>query len=280
MSAEAKQALIPIMQNYYAEILAIEEEWGIRFKEGDMRARIEYFHDAIRALTSGSDNLYAKGSRLSIEHLAYDLSQLRQIQAKPVGKMTRNTEMSAGDEVVSMQDAARGRRSSPDRGTRQELGRLYKDYTVFFAAIFAEIADMNFQARCDEVDATVEDIGMIEQVLNKLAAGDITPQQALAELDQIEQDVLREKLQAMVSNQKIDIAAKDQILDQLENFQAQLDEEKTNADKAHMSYKTSQLAIYENSKDTVKKLAAQGLNIAGRFVENALSQGQGQGRGI
>ncbi|MFO0109587.1 MAG: hypothetical protein ACK52W_03515, partial [Alphaproteobacteria bacterium] len=79
-----QDAILTLMQGKYEHILPIEAEWGIRFEEGDMRPRIEHFHDAVRALTSGAD-IFDKASRLSVEHLAYDLSQLRQIQSRPVG---------------------------------------------------------------------------------------------------------------------------------------------------------------------------------------------------
>ena len=60
-----QQAIIELMTGKYAQILPIEQEWGIRLHEGDMRPRIEHFHDAVRALTSGEANIYEKNSRLS-----------------------------------------------------------------------------------------------------------------------------------------------------------------------------------------------------------------------
>ena len=38
---------------------------------------------------------------------------------------------------------------------------------------------------------------------------------------------------------------------------------------AHMTYATGQLAIYENSRDTIKKMAVKGFNIVGDFVADA-----------
>src|SRR6202012_5632366 len=97
-------AIIELMHGKYGQLLAIESEWGIRLHEGDWRPRIEHFHDAVRALTSGSDDMYAKNSRLSVENLAYDLGQLRHIQEKPIGLINKVTEKSAGTQVVKQGD--------------------------------------------------------------------------------------------------------------------------------------------------------------------------------
>lgn len=276
MSIESKQALLKILDTQYQHIVGIEQEWGIRFREGDMRPRIEYFHDAVRALMSGAD-LFGKHSRLSVEHLAYDLSQLRQIQAKPlaVGFIARPDLAASHNELATQEDIHKLSRHSPDRKARSDLAQLYKDYTVMFAAIFAETADMNFKARCDEIDAAVQDVGTIEQVLDKLANGKMNKQQAMAQLDQVEQDNLRERIMQAVGSQTIRHAEQELIGGQLAEFEQKLDAEKKSIEKAHMHYVTGQLAVYEGSKDTVKRLAAQGLNLAGKFVENAVARAQG-----
>lgn len=275
-----KQALIPIMNGQYERISAIESQWDIRFREGDMRPRIDYFHDAVRALTSGQASPYEKNSRLSVEYLAYDLSQLRQIQGNPVGRAFR---ASASSDVLNHTpnalSTAKGS-AGPDRATRQELGQLYKDYTVLFAALFAEIADMNFQSRTEEVDAMVTDIGKIEQVLQQLANGEINKNQAVQMLEGIESDPLRQSTIQAVAGQTIRHAEQERMSTQLKQFESQLDAEKGKAEKAHLSYVTSQLAIYEDARDTVKRLAAQGMNLAGKFVENAMRQASGKGRGM
>lgn len=278
MQMQDAQAVISIMQGQYEQILAIEAPWGIRFREGDMRPRIEYFHDAVRALTSGSDDPYSKHSRLSVEYLAHDIGHLRHIQARPIGNVNRNLGASPHQEVIKAGDHAAAS-STPDRATRTQLGQLYKDYTVLFVALFAQTAEDNFQVRSDEVDHTVEDIALIEDVLNKLVNGDISVQQAEAMLDQIEQDQLRDKLMMMLRSKKIGIAEKDQMVDQLGMVESQLENEKRQVEQAHMAYATGQLAIYEDAKETIKRLSAQGLNLAGKFVETAMSKGQGQSRG-
>lgn len=278
MQHSEAEAVISIMHGQYDQIVAIESEWGVRFREGDMRPRIEYFHDAVRALTSGSEDPYAKHSRLSVEHLAYDVVQLRNIPARPIVKYQRLDASPSGDLVVQGQGGARS--AAPDRATKNQLAQLYKDYTVLFVALFAQTAEDNFQVRSDEVDNTVEDIALIDDMLNKIVSGEMTVAQAQAMLDQLENDQMREKLQLMLRSKQIGIAEKDQMTDQLGQLSSQLDDEKRKVEQAHLSYATGQLAVYEDAKETVKRLAGQGLNLAGKFVENAMSQAQGQGRGM
>jgi len=277
---QSQVAIIELMSGKYQQILAIESEWGIRLNEGDMRQRIEHFHDAVRALTSGSADLYAKHSRLSVEHLAYDLSLLRQIQNKPVGTINRATEKSAGDALVKMGEAGASRSKLPPSQVRMELASLYCGYTVFFAALFAQVADKNYFSRSDVIDESVSDIGVIEDVLDQLIAGKITAAQAMQELMHVERDDLRERLQAMLSRKGLSAKEKQEARALLGTIEKGLAKEKKDLDAAHMNYRTGQLAIYEDTKDLVKQLAAQGLNLAGKFVDSAMqAAGKGQGKG-
>lgn len=276
---QSQVAIIELMHGKYGQILAIESEWGIRLAEGDMRARIEHFHDAVRALTSGSADMYAKHSRLSVEHLAYDLSLLRQIQNKPVGTINRATEKSISSELVKMGEAGASRSKLPPSPVRMEIASLYCGYTVFFAALFAEVADRNYQSRSDVIDETVGDIAVIEEVLDQLIAGKITAAQAMEELNHVERDDLRDRLQSMLARKGLSAKEKQEARALLGTIEKGLAKEKKDLDAAHMNYRTGQLAIYEDTKDLVKQLATQGLNLAGKFVENAMAKGQGQGRG-
>ena len=274
-------AIIELMMGKYAQILPIEAEWGIRLTEGDMRPRIEHFHDAVRALTSGEADIYEKRSRLSVEHLAYDLGQLRQIQGKPLGLINRATEKSTGSHLVKKGEAGASAPKLPPQAVRGQITALYKDYTVFFAALFSEIADKNFQARSDAIDGAVADIGVIEDVIQQLIAGKLTITQALEEMMHVERDDLRERLQETLARKTVGTSEKQKIFATLGLVQSNLDKDKKSLETAHMHYATGQLAVYEDAKDTVKKLATQGLNLAGKFVDTAMraaGQGKGQGR--
>lgn len=273
-------AIIELMHGKYQQLAAIEGEWGIRLSEGDMRPRIEHFHDAVRALTSGSDDVYAKNSRLSVEALAYDLSLLRGIPERPVGYINRTTEKSFSTAVVKSNEAGAGIPKMPPAGVRAELAQLYRDYTVFFAALFAQVADRNFKSRVDEVDATVADIGLIEQIMAQLMAGKMSNQQAMSEMNHVERDDLRERIQQMLARKVLSGREKQEAMAMLGQIEQGLNREKKQVEQAHMNYATGQLAVYEEAKDTVKRLASQGLNLAGKFLDNAMQQaGRGAGRG-
>ena len=275
-------AIIGLMHGKYDQLLAIESEWGIRLHEGDMRPRIEHFHDAVRALTSGSADLYAKNSRLTVENLAYDLGQLRQIQDKPVGLINRATEKSASTAVVKQGEAGASFVKMPPSQVRGQLVSLYRDYMVFFAALFAQVADLNFQSRVDEVDSTVSDLAQIEQVMKQLIAGKITHAQAMGEMMHVERDDLRERIQAMLAKKTLTAREKQEALAMIAAIEKGLNGEKKKLETSHLHYATGQLAVYEGAKETIKRMQQQGLNLAGKFVENAMSQaaGKGKGRGV
>lgn len=273
-------AIIELMTGKYHTILSIETEWSIRLHEGDMRPRVEHFHDAVRALTSGSSNAYEKKGRLSVEHLAYDLSLLRQIPQRPVGTINRATEKSLSTALVKQSEAGAGIPKLPPSGVRAEITSLYRDYTVFFAALFAEVADRNYQTRVDEIDETVNDIGLIEQILEQLIAGKMTPEQAMHEMMHVEHDDLRERIQKLLVSKKLSAREKQQALAMLGGIEKGLEGERKKVEQSHHAYATGQLAVYEDAKETVKRLAAAGLNLAGRFVDNAMQAAQkGKGRG-
>lgn len=279
--ASEQAAIIQLMNAKYAELLPIETQWGIRLHEGDMRPRIEHFHDAVRALTSGSADLYEKHSRLSVEHLAYDLGQLRAIGDRPLGYINRATEKSASTEIVRAGEAGASIPKMAPQAVRSQIVMLYRDYTVFFAALFAEVADRNFQSRSEAIDGSVSDLGLIEQIITALVMGKMSNTQAMSELMHVERDDLRERMQAMLARKQLSAREKQEALAMLAQIEKGLTAEKKALDQSHLSYATGQLAVYEDAKETVKRLANAGLNLAGRFVENAMNaaQGKGQGRG-
>lgn len=274
-------AIIELMHGKYSQLLPIEAEWGIRLHEGDWRPRIEHFHDAVRALTSGSADLYGKTSRLSVENLAYDLGQLRQIQGKPVGLINRATEKSAGTAVIKKGEAGANIPKTPPQAVRGQLVSLYRDYMVFFAALFAQAADLNFQSRMESAEQSQADLRLIEEVMGKLVAGKVSTAEALNELMHVEEDQLRERISGLLAKKGISAREKQEAMALMAHIERGLAEEKKRLDTAHLNYATGQLAVYEEAKETIKRLQQQGLNLAGKFVENAMrGQGQGKGRGV
>lgn len=274
-------AIIELMHGKYAQILPIETEWGIRLTEGDWRPRVEHFHDAVRALTSGEADIYSKNSRLSVENLAYDLGQLRQIQAKPVGLINRATEKSASTALVKQSEAGTGIPKMPPQAVRGQITALYRDYMVFFAALFAQVADMNFQARDEGIDGSLNDLALIEQVMGQLTAGKVTAAQAMEQLMHVERDDLRERTQGMLAKKGLSARERQEALALIGQIEKGLKEEQKKLGQSHMHYATGQLAVYEEAKETIKRIQQQGLNLAGKFVENAMqAAGKGKGRGV
>lgn len=272
-------AIIELMHGKYSQILAIESEWGIRLHEGDLRARVEHFHDAVRALTSGSGDIYAKNSRLSVENLAYDIGQLRQIQSKPVGLINKATEKSAGTALVKKTQAGAGVPKMPPQNVRGQIAGLYKDYTVFFAALFATVADINYQSRSEAAESTADDLARIEDVMNALMSGRMNAEQAMNELMHVERDDLRERVQQMLASKALNAREKAAAQALITQIKGGIKDERKRLEESHMHYATGQLAVYEEAKDTIKRLQQQGLNLAGKFVENAMSQSAGKGKG-
>lgn len=272
-------AIIELMHGKYSQLLPIETEWGIRLHEGDWRPRIEHFHDAVRALTSGEGDLYAKQSRLSVENLAYDLGQLRQIQNKPVGLINRATEKSAGSALIKRSEAGASTPKTPPQAVRGQLVSLYRDYMVFFAALFAQVADLNYQSRMETAEQSQADLHLIEDVMGKLVAGKISAAEALHELMHVEEDQLRERISGLLARKGLSAREKQEAMALMAQIGRGLAEEKKRLDTAHLNYATGQLAVYEEAKETIKRLQSQGLNLAGKFVEQAM-RGQGAGKGL
>ena len=274
-------AIIELMHGKYSQLLDIETQWGIRLHEGDWRPRIEHFHDAVRALTSGEADMYAKNSRLSVENLAYDLGQLRHIQDKPIGLINRVTEKSAGTSVVKQGDAGASPPRMPPQSVRGQLVSLYRDYMVFFAALFAQVADINYQSRMETIDNSAGDLDLIEQVMNALINGKMTTAQAMNEMMHVERDDLRERIQAMLARKGLTAREKQDALAMIAQIEKGLKDERKRLDQSHLTYATGQLAVYEEAKETIKRLGQQGLNLAGKFVENAMhAAGKGHSRGV
>ncbi len=271
------QALLTLMDRQYREIREIEVEHRIFGAEGDYRPRIEHFQDAVRVLSSGETDLYSEGSRLSVERLAYDVAILRQINAKPLLAGRGEQHLSPVTGLASPTDAAQEAR--PDRQTRNALAELYKDYTVLFVAVFAEKAEMNASARIEELNALVEDCVELQDMLQKVAAGAMSLEELFAQVNHLEHDQLRRAILQILRRRKVQATELRSAIDTIGQAMGQFDQQIAQIDDAGMRYSGAQLAIYEDAKGTVQRLAAQGLNVAGKFVENAMHRAQASGRG-
>lgn len=274
-SPSEAQALVKLLTSIYEEIRAVEIDYAVRVSEGDMRPRIEYFHDAVRAYTSGD----AGSRRLSVEHLAHDLSWLRHIQAHPLAMMKTARGASPKTTLVPHGHPA-GAPRRPDRDTRTQLAERYKQYTVIFSALLAEKADRDYKTRIEEHDSAVEDVAQLQQMIELVAKGQAKMEDLEQAIEMIDDDTLRQKIALMMH----DYAQRkrfesEQFIKKLKEAMAEHDRAIAALEQAHFSYATSQLMVFEESKEMVKNLAGQGLNLAGKFLANAVQEAGRGGRG-
>lgn len=285
-----RDALTSIMNATYEKVRAIEHDYGLRVGDTDYRPRIEYFHDAVRVLSHRPEDMYLPQTRLSVEHLAYDMSCLRYIQDRPLAKLAHDAPASqmrnppAGMARLapppnSIREPVGEARPVP-LGVKAELTEHYRSYTVMYAALFAESANTNFQTRQADNDSKVEDMAQLEQMINMLERGQIKIEQVTEAIAQIDDGDLRKKMQAVLQQRSAKKRDKMAMLTHLlKQKMLGVDEETKVMDKAHMSFLTGQMMMFQQCKDIVNQLSAQGMGLAGRFLEEALSQSAGRGAG-
>lgn len=268
-------ALINILNGIYSEIHNIEEQLQIRIDESDFRPRIEYFHDAVRALTTGGMG----NKRLTVEYLSYDVAMLRYIQANPLARskggklnLSPGTALMTGNEP----EYSTGRNSN----VKVQLSELYKNYSVLFVALLAEPADRDYQSKVETCNEEVENIAYVQKATKAAARNESSEINIEDILQQYMDDpVLARKIFALLGNRKKVIAG--EALKKLSEMMKTSDKQLKATEQAHFTFTTSQLAIYENARDVVKKMAVGGMNIVGNFVQAAVNEAsRGGGRGM
>jgi len=268
-----QQGLITLLNRIYSEIRDVEQDWDIRVDEKDYRPRIEYFHDAIRALTSGMDA--ERTGRLSVEFLAYDITMLRHIQANPLARSKGAKPTGSPSTSLMVRPSAINSKGKPDESIKQRLTDGYKSYAVLFAALLSDSADRNYQNRLNECNNAFENLAMLEQMLKSSAQKKDTE---INLEDFVEQqtgdDDLAEKIRATIASKRKRVMASETVRACKEMMNT-ADKQIKTIEKAHFTYTMSQLAVYEGARDVVKKMAQQGMNIVGDFVENAVREARG-----
>ena len=267
-----QEQIVSLLTRLYGEITAIEGEYALFVGEGDFRARIEYFHDAIRAYTSGEARHREDGGRLAIEQLAYDIECLRYIQKLPLAPFKPQGNMqspSAG--LVAMDHKLVAQAKRMQRVQREELTQHYQSYAVLFAALLKPIADVDYEERTDELNHAVADVGAIIAQFEAQLKGGGDKAVLMQLILHLEVEPLRSELLAFVQHPKS--SQKEQIHKIIAYLKGDI--KKRDAvlkiiDKAHEKYAMNQLAAYEASKDLLKKMAGQGMNLVGQFVENSI----------
>jgi hypothetical protein len=266
-------ALLTLLNRAYEPIVAIEQAMSIVVSDSDFRPRIEHFHDAVRAFASGAP-LHLAGTRLSIEKLAMDAQRLKAIQEAPLHPSVTKRGTSASQALVP---------TGPTGGmhpsqARSELTTHYKTYGVLFVALLADAADKNFQARQESLNGQVEEIGVLEQEVKSQPAAVVDLNNLIAA--HVWDPDLKHFLQARMTKQNVARKAgvnKKEALTFLKAAGKAIDASILAIDAAHMAFGSVQLVFYEQSKDVVKNMAMQGLNVAGKFLQEALGAAMGRG---
>lgn len=265
-SPSPKDSLIPLINELYERIRAMEAEHGLWAGANDFRPRIELFHDAIRALVAGHSP-YESTGRLSLQRLSWDINTLRMLQGNPLTKMAGADRLSPSQALVVKASP----QASNLRTIRSELAELYKNYTVLFVAMLAETADMNHRARMEDIDLQVEELAELQQHINGKTQVNLHK-----EVDHLQPDAeLAAQLKSMLPPEKL--AAAD-ARSAIKAAHVILDKHQKQLEAQHMQWLSGQLQCYEESKSLVQKFMQSGLNMAGKFLQETMQQ-SGKGRG-
>jgi hypothetical protein len=238
-------ALLRIVLRLYEEIRGHEARLGLRVGPDDIREPIEYYQDAVRALLSFSDP-----ERLTVQRLTADVRHLRE-----------RSQWLAGN--------PRGF----DRPSAQVLADLYGRYTLLYSALFSEAADRDYRSQVSEKETTKQDLAAMMEMVKEVEGAHLHPEDIRAMLALVDNQQIEEWLESHNAATQ----SKSGFQQQLRQQMHQMDHGIEQLAATHLHYCTAQLHLYEQSKEVVKQLAAQGLNIAGRFVAQAAGQGAERG---
>jgi len=274
MSSSEQDGIIALLTRIYTDIIQIEEEFQLLAGEDDFRPRIEHFHDAIRAFSSQSPDKHHADERLAVERLAFDLSSLRYIASMPLASFKPHGQvMSPSTDVVALDQGLTVKRKRPDRAVRERLAELYQHYAVLFAALLKPNADNDYRDRVEEMNQDVQDLHTLNNHLDALLKGKDQLKQVVSAIQHLEEDDLRHELSNFMQQQQY--TKKDNVrklMEFLKQHAQKKDKEIASIESAHLNYVMAQLGIFEGSKDMLKKLAGQGMNLVGKFVENSIAE--------
>lgn len=271
-----QQDIVNILLRYWQEIGELERENGLAVGKGDVRPRIDYFHDAIRAYTTPHKSREQE-KRLSIEYLAYDVRCLRYLATMPLASIThdaQNLSPKTLPAVVAPGLVEVGKRIRRD--VKERLSELYQQYGVLFASLLKITAENDYHDRTETLNQDVEEINAIVQAVERGAPA--------SEVETLIKHLNDESLKADLLLLLPQIKGKGAgalnalIAKLVANIQKN-DKRIKGVDNAHHTYVTSQLAIYESAKDMLKQMAGQGMNLVGAFVESAMRGTTDRGRG-
>lgn len=274
LSAKDQTTLINLLARYCDDIAEVEKDYKLWVGQTDTRPRVEYFHDAIRTFTL-NPSIEEVQERLSVERLTYDLQALRYLSEKPFASLSGSPHLSASTTLVPIMPGLVTTAKKPDRETKEALGEMYKKYALLFAALLKRAAENDYLDRSEIIN---DEVANIKEVIEQLNKGDMN---AIATSAQhLDDTTLKQLLQEFLASSKgKQKAALPALLAKFKATTQRKDRALKALETSFTHYTTTQLAIYENGRDTLKKMVASGLNIVGEFVEASVkAAGQGRGR--
>ncbi|MEZ5692221.1 MAG: hypothetical protein R3D71_11250 [Rickettsiales bacterium] len=261
------EAIASLLTRLYFEILEIEKKFSLTIGGGDMRERIEYFHDAIRCFISEDYN----NTRLNVEMLSYDLRCLRYIQSNPLSTFKDDDpSLSPSSDIMTNNINIDIKTDRPDRETKNQISSLYKNYAIMFSALLKPIADKNHKDRLDDLD---NDIGDIKQIIDQLEQQkDININMIIKIAQNLSEANLRIIIVKFIQEKRYkNINELKKLISHLKNIIEQKERNIKKIEDNHLAFASSQLIIFESSKDLLKELASRGMNIVGKFVEASIA---------
>jgi hypothetical protein len=162
------------------------------------------------------------------------------------------------------------------------LSEAYEAYAVMFAAALAPDVEKDYQAQKTLLDSVITDsyallklVERLEKNEEKLEAFQL--ERLIHETDNAE---MKARLMEVLRKMRVDrVGSSGTLKSALNTVMQGTQTEIDTLDQQHFQFLTSQLATYEESKKVIKELAAQGLNLAGRFVAAAAAVATGKGKG-
>lgn len=279
--SKEQQQLLEMLRSSYQEIYALEEVLNLRVSQKDSRVRIDYFFDAPRALTDDELPLNWRQRRLSVEWLAYDAVAIRYLEHHPSAALTPNDQHYSADNRLIVVDAAlpsKGKHATRDQ--KNALKKGYLHFGVLFVALFKPFADRDHRDKKEEMEEQLSALAHIENAVEKLALGEISIDHVRDLVKRIDDQSLKAKLDALLADTRYqDPQTMKAALTTIRYALDAEDKDYKEMEDAHLEFLTAQLGLYEQGKDMVKKLAGQGLNVAGQHFEQAMSQSTDLGIG-
>lgn len=281
MTTTTDTQLIRHLSEEYGHILALEQALGLKMSNEDQRPRIDYFHDALRALTNHELPQDWRTQRLCLEWLAYDAGAIRYLEQQPLSDLNpRHANYSPHLDVLvkSVQEMVESREA-----TREDIRALkhhYLRYGVMFVALFKPFADRDYLERVEEMDVQVTHINTVISELEKLGQGggskaavtQAAQHTGRAEVVQLIAELFKRKGYKVPEYLEKALVILRYLLDQADRNIRTLE-------SAHLNYASAQLGLVEIGKPIVKELRSQGIQLAGEHTEQALGQ-QDTGRGM